>query len=65
MIIYVLYTRDMKLVDSLSKSSINVNYPCSRWLTLSFSTYISIEFTYGCNSSIVHVCRRHLILAWL
>jgi len=45
----------MKHVDSLSKSSIHVNSPYIRWLTLFFSTYIFIEFTPGCNYNIVHV----------
>ena len=55
MVTYVLCTGDKKLVDSLSKSSMCVNYPCIRWLKVSFFIYNSIEFTPECNSSIACV----------
>ena len=45
----------MNTVDSFSKSSIHVNSSCIQWLTPSFSTYIFIEFTLGCNSSMDRV----------
>ena len=51
---YVLCTNDMKHVDLISKSSICVNLHAFGG-TLSFSTYISIEFIPGCNLSIVRV----------